>query len=318
MPSLNPLKASYSLIKLMRLLNSPLQIKSFLIPQSPNLFLKAVLYHHMLFIASQVLASSYWYGATELEAFEMLNSKVLNAKLYTIELGYWEFTWEIKHRFKHFQALYQEVLLVKALLKPPLSNPDGRTANLLTFCHSCMQHTEPTPAQRHRLVQKSHETLSKQRIKLTLMKWSDCWTRFHLSSVQVLVSQLRILHFSSLSFLSVQQLGKKTECSRRKWKFIYITRPLKDFKTQLPAKWNQAQCEATFGVLGIKENKQNSGCNHFISYMNINISMDTQFMNCRDILLAVNQLWHYYLWHFHTGKISSEPKMKSKDSNIQF
>lgn len=151
----------------MRLLNSPLQIKSFLIPQSPNLFLKAVLYHHMLFIASQVLASSYWYGAAELEAFEMLNSKVLNAKLSTIELGYRDFTWEIKHRFKHFQALYQEVLIVKVLLKPPpLSNPHGRIANLLTFCHSYMQHTEPTPAQRRRLVQKSHETLSQQKDKI--------------------------------------------------------------------------------------------------------------------------------------------------------
>lgn len=152
----------------MRLLNSPLQIKSFLIPQSPNLFLQAVLYHHMLFIASQVLASSYWYGAAELEPFEMLNSKVLNAKLYTIELGYRDFTWGIKHRFKHFQALYQEVLLVKALLKPthPLSNPHGRTANLPTFCHSHMQHTEPAPAQRRRLVPKSHQTLSKQKDKI--------------------------------------------------------------------------------------------------------------------------------------------------------
>lgn len=223
----------------MRLLNSPLQIKSFLIPQAPNLFLKAVLYHHMLFIASQVLASSYWYGAAELAAFEMLTSKVPNAKLYTIELGYRDFAWKIKHRFKLFQALYQEVLIFKALLKPPFQTHMEE----LLICSLFATHVCSPPAQHRRLVQKSHETLSKRKDKIDFNEMkrllnllpSICECSFLSWGFSVSL-RLTLISFSSAA-------RKNTACSRRKWKFIYITRPLKDFKTQLPAKWNQAQCE---------------------------------------------------------------------------
>uniref|UniRef100_A0A671SWJ6 phospholipase D n=1 Tax=Sinocyclocheilus anshuiensis TaxID=1608454 RepID=A0A671SWJ6_9TELE len=46
--------------------------------------------------------------------------KVLNPNLYTIELSHGDFKWKIKCRFKHFQALHQELLKFRALLKIPL------------------------------------------------------------------------------------------------------------------------------------------------------------------------------------------------------
>lgn len=74
----------------------------------------------MYFISSKVLVSDYRCGRAEPSPFEMITSKVLNSNLYTIELGYRDFTWKIKRFFKHFQALYQELLMFKALLKLPL------------------------------------------------------------------------------------------------------------------------------------------------------------------------------------------------------
>ncbi|XP_016418985.1 phospholipase D1-like [Sinocyclocheilus rhinocerous] len=50
----------------------------------------------------------------------MIHSKVLNPNLYTIELSHGDFKWKIKRRFKHFQALHQELLKFRALLKIPL------------------------------------------------------------------------------------------------------------------------------------------------------------------------------------------------------
>lgn len=117
-----------------------------------------------------------------------------------------------------------------------LSNPHGRSANLLTFCHSYMQHREPTPAQRRRLVQKSHETLSEQKDKIDFNEMNlflhslpcvcerSCFSRGFSVSLQ-----LTLISFSSAA-------RKTTACSCKKWKFVYITRPLKDFKTQPPAK----------------------------------------------------------------------------------
>ncbi|XP_030643413.1 phospholipase D1 [Chanos chanos] len=55
---------------------------------------------------------------TEVERFTC--TRVLNPNLYTIELSHGDFTWKIKRRFKHFQALHQELLKFKALLKIPL------------------------------------------------------------------------------------------------------------------------------------------------------------------------------------------------------
>ncbi|KAG9348974.1 hypothetical protein JZ751_029291 [Albula glossodonta] len=56
---------------------------------------------------------------TEVERFTS-TTRVLNPNLYTIELSHGDFTWKIKRRFKHFQALHQELLKFKALLKIPL------------------------------------------------------------------------------------------------------------------------------------------------------------------------------------------------------
>ncbi|XP_066562874.1 phospholipase D1 isoform X1 [Amia ocellicauda] len=56
---------------------------------------------------------------TDVERFTS-TTRVLNPNLYTIELSHGEFTWTIKRRFKHFQALHQELLKFKALLKIPL------------------------------------------------------------------------------------------------------------------------------------------------------------------------------------------------------
>ncbi|XP_066542709.1 phospholipase D1 [Hoplias malabaricus] len=55
---------------------------------------------------------------TEVERFTC--TRVLNPNLYTIELHHGSFTWKIKRRFKHFQALHQELLKFKAFLKIPL------------------------------------------------------------------------------------------------------------------------------------------------------------------------------------------------------
>lgn len=164
----------------------------------------------------------------------------------------------IKPRFKHFQSLYQELLISKALLKLPFPT-HGRSANLLTFCHSHMQHTEPTPAQCLRRVQKADKTLSQQKDKTDFNEMNlflhslSCICECSFLSWGFSVSlRLTLISFSSAA-------RKNTACSRKKRKFIYITRPLKDFKTQLPAKWNQAQCGwATCGVLGIGKNESNS------------------------------------------------------------
>ncbi|XP_067265041.1 phospholipase D1 isoform X1 [Chanodichthys erythropterus] len=55
---------------------------------------------------------------TEVERFT--STRVLNPNLYTVELSHGNFSWKIKRRFKHFQALHQELLKFKALLKIPL------------------------------------------------------------------------------------------------------------------------------------------------------------------------------------------------------
>ncbi|XP_026857222.2 phospholipase D1 isoform X2 [Electrophorus electricus] len=55
---------------------------------------------------------------TEVERFT--STRALNPNLYTVELNHGNFTWKIKRRFKHFQALHQELLKFKALLKIPL------------------------------------------------------------------------------------------------------------------------------------------------------------------------------------------------------
>lgn len=123
-----------------------------------------------------------------------------------------------------------------------LSNPHGRSANLLTFCHSHMQNTEPTHAQRRRLVQKSHETLSEQKDKIYFNEMNLflhsllCICECSYFSWGFSVS----LQLTPMSFSSAAR--KNTACSCKKWKFVYITRPLKDFKPQHPAKWNHAQC----------------------------------------------------------------------------
>ncbi|XP_051782590.1 phospholipase D1 [Erpetoichthys calabaricus] len=56
---------------------------------------------------------------TDVERFTS-SARVFNPNLYTVELTHGDFTWKIKRRFKHFQALHQDLLKFKALLKIPL------------------------------------------------------------------------------------------------------------------------------------------------------------------------------------------------------
>uniref|UniRef100_A0A8C2CUC0 Phospholipase n=1 Tax=Cyprinus carpio TaxID=7962 RepID=A0A8C2CUC0_CYPCA len=53
---------------------------------------------------------------------ELIHSKVLNPNLYTIELSHGDFKWKIKRRFKHFQALHQELLKFRLQLEDYLRN----------------------------------------------------------------------------------------------------------------------------------------------------------------------------------------------------
>lgn len=93
-PCLNLFKRSSSLIILRKLSASPFLIKSFLISNSQNLFLKTRLYRYMCLISCKVLVSDYWCGAAEPSPFETLTSKVLNPNRYTIELSHGDFTWK--------------------------------------------------------------------------------------------------------------------------------------------------------------------------------------------------------------------------------
>lgn len=115
----------------------------------------------------------------------------------------------IKHRFKHFQALYQELLISKALLKLPFPTNIGRSANLFTFCHSHMQHPEPTPAQCLRRVQKADKTLSQQKYNIDFNEINlFLHLLFFFVSERIQGYKDCLFLFGSLSFPSVQQLGK--------------------------------------------------------------------------------------------------------------
>uniref|UniRef100_A0A8C1X4G0 Phospholipase n=1 Tax=Cyprinus carpio TaxID=7962 RepID=A0A8C1X4G0_CYPCA len=57
---------------------------------------------------------------TEVERFT--STRVLNPNLYTIELSHGDFKWKIKRRFKHFQALHQELLKFRLQLEDYLRN----------------------------------------------------------------------------------------------------------------------------------------------------------------------------------------------------
>lgn len=102
--------------------------------------------------------------------------------------------------FQAFPSSLSRAVDIQGSSEAPLPNPHGRTANSFTFCHSRMQHTEPTPVQRLRLV-RADETLSRQKDK-TSMKWTELCTCARSSAEDSLFL------FSSLSFPSVQQLGK--------------------------------------------------------------------------------------------------------------
>uniref|UniRef100_A0A672SQ25 phospholipase D n=1 Tax=Sinocyclocheilus grahami TaxID=75366 RepID=A0A672SQ25_SINGR len=70
----------------------------------------------------------------------MIHSKVLNPNLYTIELSHGDFKWKIKRRFKHFQALHQELLKFRALLKIPLPSK-MRFTNFISICIHSLTNT---------------------------------------------------------------------------------------------------------------------------------------------------------------------------------
>uniref|UniRef100_A0A673KBB5 phospholipase D n=1 Tax=Sinocyclocheilus rhinocerous TaxID=307959 RepID=A0A673KBB5_9TELE len=62
-------------------------------------------------------------------------TRVLNPNLYTIELSHGDFKWKIKRRFKHFQALHQELLKFRALLKIPLPSRMTHPLEFLEVSH---------------------------------------------------------------------------------------------------------------------------------------------------------------------------------------
>uniref|UniRef100_W5M509 Phospholipase n=1 Tax=Lepisosteus oculatus TaxID=7918 RepID=W5M509_LEPOC len=69
---------------------------------------------------------------TDVERFTS-TTRVLNPNLYTVELSHGEFTWKVKRRFKHFQALHQELLKFKALLKIPIPTRTSHTVRRRSF-----------------------------------------------------------------------------------------------------------------------------------------------------------------------------------------
>uniref|UniRef100_A0A673KW60 Phospholipase n=1 Tax=Sinocyclocheilus rhinocerous TaxID=307959 RepID=A0A673KW60_9TELE len=75
---------------------------------------------HYFITLNRVFLESYINRRKPIRFFQENTLFVLNPNLYTIELSHGDFKWKIKRRFKHFQALHQELLKFRALLKIPL------------------------------------------------------------------------------------------------------------------------------------------------------------------------------------------------------
>lgn len=135
---------------------------------------------------------------------------------------------------------------VQGSSKAPPSNPHVRTANLLTFCHSLTYAAHKTHTLTHTLCLCVVQMHTRHRHgyvhKIDFEQEAYFRTSFLISPQRSFLSwgysaslQLTLISFCSAAW-------KNTACSCTQWKFIYITSPLKDFKTQLPAKWNLGEC----------------------------------------------------------------------------
>lgn len=203
-------------------------------------------------------------------SFWNVNLKGTECKTLHDWAGYRDFTWKNQTLFQAFPGSLSSADDIQGSSEAPLPNPHWRSANLLTFCHSHMQRTEPTPAHRLRRVQKADNTLSQQKDKIDFNEMN-----LFLHSLSFICEWFLSWGFSvslRLSLISFSSAARKnTACSHIKWKCIYITRPLKGLKTQLPAKRNQARCGwATCKVLRIGEEESNSaGQNNDVVVMDL-------------------------------------------------
>ncbi|XP_071779656.1 phospholipase D1 [Centroberyx gerrardi] len=131
---------------------------------------------------------------TEVERFTS-TTKVLNPNLYTIELSHGDFTWKIKRRFKHFQALHQELLKFKALLKLPLPTRIHAVKRRSFKCHKSFRggHIPTLPRRPDALVKQ--EQLSSRKMQL------EDYLR------NILKRTMYRIHPATLDFLEVSQIS---------------------------------------------------------------------------------------------------------------
>ncbi|XP_052422344.1 phospholipase D1-like isoform X1 [Carassius gibelio] len=138
---------------------------------------------------------------TEVERFT--STRVLNPNLYTIELSHGDFKWKIKRRFKHFQALHQELLKFRALLKIPLPSRI-HSVRRRSFKGRKLFHGEhiPTLPRRPDALVKEEQLISR---KLQLEDYLRNILKRHLYRTHP--ATLEFLEVSQISF--IQDLGPK-------------------------------------------------------------------------------------------------------------
>ncbi|XP_042587350.1 phospholipase D1-like isoform X2 [Cyprinus carpio] len=138
---------------------------------------------------------------TEVERFT--STRVLNPNLYTIELSHGDFKWKIKRRFKHFQALHQELLKFRALLKIPLPSRIY-SVKRRSFKGHKLFHGEhiPTLPRRPDALVKEEQLISR---KLQLEDYLRNILKRHLYRTHP--ATLEFLEVSQISF--IQDLGPK-------------------------------------------------------------------------------------------------------------
>ncbi|XP_035263647.1 phospholipase D1 isoform X1 [Anguilla anguilla] len=131
---------------------------------------------------------------TEVERFSS-TTRVFNPNLYTIELRHGDFTWKVKRRCKHFQALHQELLKFKALLKIPLPTRTHAVQRKSFKGHKCSQggHIPTLPQRPDALVKEDQLTSRKMHLEDYLNN--------------VLKRPMYRSHPATLDFLEVSQIS---------------------------------------------------------------------------------------------------------------
>ncbi|KAJ8282536.1 hypothetical protein COCON_G00050550 [Conger conger] len=129
---------------------------------------------------------------TEVERFAS-TTRVFNPNLYTIELRHGDFIWKIKRRFKHFQALHQELLKFKALLKIPLPTRTHTVQRRSFKSHKQGGHIPTLPRRPDALVKEDQLTSRKKQLEDYLKN--------------VLKRTMYRSHPATLEFLEVSQIS---------------------------------------------------------------------------------------------------------------